>query len=71
MFDKEINNLMQNIGKISQTHVSFPQDAVMIKKDDLLHAEQKDKKMYLTMRGGKEIILHNTNFNQFQEAWDK
>ena len=71
MFDKEINDLMKNIGKVTQTHVTFPSDAVMIKKDDLLHAEQIDKQMHLMMRGGKEIILKNTNFTQFQDAWNK
>lgn len=68
---KEIENLTKSLGKINQTHVSFPFDGVMIKKDELISAEQIDAQMHLNLKGNIKIILKNTNFNQYQDAWNK
>jgi len=44
---------------------------VMLKKDELDISIEKNHKMYLTLKNGTEIILENTNFNQFKTAWNK
>lgn len=66
-----LQDMVKGLEKQNQSHVSFPQDGVMIKKDELLSAEQIDKQMHLKMKTGNDIILKNTNFVHFQAAWDK
>ena len=66
-----LKDMMKGLEKQSQTHVTFPNDKVMLKKENLENAVEIDFKMHLTMKSGKEIILKNTNFTQYTEAWNK
>lgn len=63
--------MVKGLEKQNQSHVSFPQDGVIIKKDELLSAQQIDKQMHLKMKTGGDIVLKNTNFTQFENAWNK
>jgi hypothetical protein len=76
MMDMEgLKDMMKGLEKQTQTHVFFNNDKVQLKKENLEDAEEivTDGKhqMHLTMKSGKEIILKNTNFTQYQEAWNK
>ena len=68
---KGLQDMVKGLEKQNQSHVSFPGDGVIIKKDELLSAEQINKQMHLKMKTGNDIILKNTNFTQFQESWNK
>jgi hypothetical protein len=76
MMDMEgLKDMMKGLEKQTQTHVFFNNDKVQLKKENLEDAEEivTDGKhqMKLTMKSGKEIILKNTNFTQYTEAWNK
>jgi hypothetical protein len=68
---QDLKDMMQGLNKQNQTHVTFDNDKVMLKKDELDISIEKNHKMYLTLKNGTEIILENTNFNQFKTAWNK
>lgn len=68
---QDLKDMMQGLNKQNQTHVTFDNDRVMLKKENLEHAEQIDNQMHLTMKSGDVIVLKNTNFMQYKEAWNK
>jgi hypothetical protein len=72
---QDLKDMMQGLNKQNQTHVTFDNDKVMLKKENLEDAEEivTDGKhqMHLTMKSGKVIVLKNTNFTQYKEAWNK
>jgi hypothetical protein len=76
MMDMEsLKDMMKGLEKQTQTHVTFDNDKIMLKKENLEDAEEivTDGKhqMHLLMKSGKKIILKNTNFTQYKEAWNK
>ena len=72
---QDLKDMMQGLNKQNQTHVTFDNDKVMLKKENLEDAEEivTDGKhqMHLTMKSGKVIVLKDTNFTQYKEAWNK
>ena len=70
-----LKDMMKGLEKQTQTHVFFNNDKKHLKKENLEDAEEiiTDGKhqMKLTMKSGNKIILKNTNFTQYQEAWNK
>lgn len=67
----EIKNMVEGLKKQSQTHVTFDNDKIMLKKENLEDAKEIDFQMHLTMKSGKTIVLKNTNFAQYKSAWNK
>lgn len=67
----DLKEMMKGLNKQTQTHVTFDNDKIMLKKENLEDAEQIDNQMHLTMKSGKVIVLKNTNFTQYKEAWNK
>jgi hypothetical protein len=72
---QDLKDMMKGLNKQTQTHVTFDNDKVMLKKENLEDAEEivTDGKhqMHLTMKSGKVIVLKDTNFTQYKEAWNK
>ena len=72
---QDLKDMMQGLNKQNQTHVTFDNDKVMLKKENLEDAEEivtdGRHQMHLTMKSGKVIVLKNTNFTQYKEAWNK
>ena len=70
-----LKDMMQGLKKQSQTHVVFQNDKKHLKKENLEDAEEivtdGRYQMKLTLKSGKVIILKNTNFTQYKEAWNK
>ena len=67
----DLKEMMKGLEKQTQTHVTFDNDKIMLKKENLESAEEKNHQMHLTMKSGSEIVLKNTNFMQYKTAWDK
>ena len=67
----DIKNMMEGLQKQTQTHVTFDNDKIMLKKENLESAVEIEFQMHLLMKSGKTIVLKNTNFAQYKSAWDK
>ena len=67
----DLKEMMKGLEKQTQTHVTFDNDKIMLKKENLDDAIEIDYQMHLTMKSGKVIVLKNTNFMQYKTAWDK
>ena len=68
---EDIKDMMKGLNKQTQTHVNFNNDKIMLKKENLESAEEIDYQMHLTMKSGNIIILENTNYAQYCDAWNK
>ncbi|GAF85712.1 unnamed protein product [marine sediment metagenome] len=72
---QDLKDMMKGLDKKTQTHVNFDNDKIMLKKENLEDAEEKvtdgKHQMHLTLKSGKVIILKNTNYAQYCDAWNK
>ena len=72
---QDIKDMMKGLNKQTQTHVNFNNDKIMLKKENLESAEEKvtdgKHQMHLTLKSGNTIILKNTNYAQYCDAWNK
>jgi hypothetical protein len=72
---QDLKDMMKGLDKKTQTHVFFDNDKKQLKKENLEDAEEKvtdgKHQMHLTLKSGKIIILKNTNYAQYCDAWNK
>ncbi len=71
----DIEKMMKDVKDMGNTHVTFTNAGVQIKKDDISTAceviENDIKKIIVTLKNGKEIILDNTSFFEYQKEFNK
>jgi hypothetical protein len=71
----DIEKMMKDVKDMGNTHVTFTNAGVQIKKDDISTAiqviENDSKKIIVSLKNGKEIILDNTSFFEYQKEFNK
>jgi hypothetical protein len=71
----DIEKMMKDVKGMNNTHVTFTNAGVQIKKDDISTAiqviENDTKKIIVSLKNGKEIILDNTSFFEYQKEFNK
>ena len=71
----DIEKMMKEVKGMNNTHVTFPNAGVQIKKDDISTAcevlENDIKNIIVTLKNGKEITLKNTSFFEYQKEFNK
>ena len=71
----DIEKMMKDVKGMNNTHVTFTNAGVQIKKDDISTAcevlENDIKNIIVTLKNGKEITLKNTSFFEYQKEFNK
>ncbi len=71
----DLDKMMKDVKCMNNTHVTFTNAGVQIKKDDISTAievlENDIKNIIVTLKNGKEIKLKNTSFFEYQKEFNK
>jgi len=71
----DLDKMMKDVKGMNNTHVTFTNAGVQIKKDDISTAievlENDIKNIIVTLKNGKEIKLKNTSFFEYQKEFNK
>ena len=71
----DIEKMMKDVKGMNNTHVTFSNAGVQIKKDYISTAcevlENDIKNIIVTLKNGKEITLKNTSFFEYQKEFNK